>query len=80
MDSIFVNVLYLDMNSYFASVEQQEEPALRGRPVGIVTANRRGACCIAASYEAKRYGVGVGTRMNEARENLPGYYLSPCPT
>ncbi|MEM9279578.1 MAG: type VI secretion protein ImpB [Pseudomonadota bacterium] len=68
---IFVNYLFLDMNSYFASVAQQEEPYLQGRPVGIVTVDKPGACCIAASYEAKRLGIGVGTRKAEARELCP---------
>ena len=71
MQNIKVNFLFLDMNSYFASVAQQEEAYLRGRPVGIVTVNKRGACCIAASYEAKRFGIGVGTRREEAKELCP---------
>ena len=69
---IFVNYLFLDMNSYFASVAQQEEPHLRGKPVGIVTVDKPGACCIAASYEAKHLGIGVGTRKMEAKELCPG--------
>ena len=72
MRTINVNYLFLDMNSYFASVAQQEEPHLRGRPVGIVTTDKRGACCIAASYEAKAFGIGVGTRREEAKELCPG--------
>ena len=71
MQNIKVNFLFLDMNSYFASVAQQEEAYLRGRPVGIVTVNKRGACCIAASYEAKRFSIGVGTRREEAKELCP---------
>jgi DNA polymerase-4 len=45
--------LFLDMNSYFAGVEQQERPELRGRPVGVVPMLADSTCCIAASYEAK---------------------------
>jgi len=71
MQNINVNYIFLDMNSYFASVVQQEEAALRGRPVGIVTVDKRGACCIAASYEAKAFGIGVGTRREEAKELCP---------
>ena len=67
-----VRYIYVDMNSYFASVAQQLEPELRGRPVGIVTIERPGAACIAASYEAKRCGIGVGTREKEARALCPG--------
>ncbi len=69
---ITVQVLYLDMNSYFASVAQQMEPELRGRPVGIVTSLHKNAACIAASYDAKRTGIRVGTRMEEARALCPG--------
>ncbi len=71
MQPIFVNYIFLDMNSYFASVAQQEEPLLRGKSVGIVTVDKRGACCIAASYEAKAFGIGVGTRREEAKELCP---------
>ena len=49
--------LFFDLNSYFASVEQQENPALRGRPVAVVPARTDSTCAIAASYEAKLYGV-----------------------
>jgi len=66
-----INWLFLDMNSYFASVAQNEEACLRGQPVGIVTVDKPGAACIAASYEAKRFGIGVGTRKQEARELCP---------
>lgn len=63
--------LYLDFNSYFASVEQQEYPELRGRPVGIVAAEGENTCTIAASIEAKRHGVKTGTRLRDARLLCP---------
>lgn len=66
-----VNFIYVDMNSYFASVEQQEDPSIRGKPVGIVTIAKGNAACIAASYEAKKYFVGVGTRMRDAKKACP---------
>lgn len=59
--------LFVDMNSYFASVEQQERPELRGRPVGIVAVETDSTCCIAASYEAKHRGVRTGAGVREAR-------------
>ncbi len=64
--------LLVDFNSYFASVEQQVQPALRGRPVGIVPMMAETTCCIAASYEAKAFGVRTGTQVAEARKLCPG--------
>ncbi len=64
--------LFLDLNSYFASVEQQENPALRGRPVAVVPMDTDGTCAIAASYEAKAYGIKTGTRIYDARKMCPG--------
>ncbi|MGC4003031.1 MAG: hypothetical protein QM811_07815 [Pirellulales bacterium] len=64
--------LFLDMNSFFASCEQQTNPAPRGKPVGVVPMkNVDTTCCIAASYEAKRYGVKTGTGVAEARRLCP---------
>jgi DNA polymerase-4 len=63
--------LFVDFNSYFASVEQQLNPALRGRPVGVVPVLADTSCCIAASYEAKALGIGTGTGVAEARRLCP---------
>jgi DNA polymerase IV len=63
--------LFVDMNAYFASVEQNDRPELRGKPIGVVPVMARGSCCIAASYEAKRHGVRTGTPVWEARELCP---------
>jgi DNA polymerase-4 len=59
--------LYLDLNSYFASVEQQLDPALRGRPVVVAPVATDATCAIAASYEAKAFGIRTGTKIHEAR-------------
>jgi DNA polymerase-4 len=67
--------LFLDMNSFFASVEQQLRPELRGCPVGVVPVLADSSCCIAASYEAKSRGIRTGTRISEARERCPGIRL-----
>lgn len=64
--------LFLDLNSYFASVEQQENPALRGKPVAVTPMTTDSTCAIAASYEAKAYGVKTGTKIYEARKMCPG--------
>ena len=59
--------LYLDLNSYFASVEQQLNPALRGRPVVVAPVDTDATSAIAASYEAKAFGIRTGTKIYEAR-------------
>ncbi len=63
--------LLVDFNSYFASVEQQAEPRLRGRPLGVVPMLADTTVCIAASVEAKQYGVKTGTKVAEARRLCP---------
>src|SRR4029077_7509796 len=67
-----VNWLFLDLNSYFASVEQELRPELRGKPVAVVPVMADTTCCIAASYEAKAFGVRTGTGVKEARLLCPG--------
>ena len=67
--------LFVDMNAYFASVEQQYRPELRGRPVGVVPVRAETTCCIAASYEARRFGVKTGTIVADARRLCPGIAL-----
>jgi DNA polymerase-4 len=64
--------LLVDFNSYFASVEQQVEPRLRGKPLGVVPMLADTTVCIAASVEAKRFGVKTGTKVAEARRLCPG--------
>lgn len=63
--------LFLDLNSYFASVEQQETPALRGKPIAVVPMMTDGTCAIAASGEAKQYGIKTGTKIYDARKMCP---------
>ena len=52
--------LVADLNSYFASCEQQENPDLRGKPIAVAPLLSNTTCAIAASYEAKAYGVKTG--------------------
>ena len=63
------------MDSFFASVEQQLCPSLKGKAVGVVPVMADSSCCIAASYEAKAFGVKTGTGVREAREMCPEIVL-----
>ncbi len=74
-DSPSLRWLFLDLNSYFASVEQQERPELRGKPVAVVPVMADTTCCIAASYEAKAFGVKTGVKVGDAKQMCPGLVL-----
>lgn len=63
--------LYIDFNSYFASVEQQLNPGLRNKPIAVVPVQTEATCAIAASYEAKAFGVKTGTPIWEAKKMCP---------
>ena len=65
-----VQWLFLDLNAFFASCEQQENPALRGQPIIVVQTLTESAVAIAASY-AKAFGIKTGTLMREARQLCP---------
>jgi DNA polymerase-4 len=67
-----LSTLFLDLNAYFASVEQQERPELRGEPVAVVPVDADTSFVIAASYEAKRFGVKCGTMIRDAKRMCPG--------
>jgi len=63
--------LVLDLNSFFASCEQQEHPELRDRPLIVVQTMAETTCAIAASYPAKALGIKTGTLVHEARQLCP---------
>ena len=69
---------HVDINSYFATLLQQENPYLRNKPVGVLKAAGR-TCIIAASKEAKTYGVITGCRLAEARALCPKLITVPAP-
>lgn len=64
-------VMFVDMNSFFASCEQQDNFYLRGRPVAVCVYTGPYGCVIAPSVEAKKRGVKTGMRLNEAMQNCP---------
>jgi len=70
-------ILHLDMNAFFASVEQRDFPELRGHPVGV-TNGEVGTTLITCSYEARAFGVRTGMRIHEARRLCPGLIQRPA--
>lgn len=66
-----LRTMYVDMNAYFASVEQQLQPNLRNQPVAVVPVMCDSTCCIAASSEAKHHGIKTGTQVAAARALCP---------
>lgn len=70
-------ILHIDFDSFFASVEQEDHPELRGKPIGVTAAHSRSAI-IAASKEAKRMGVKGGSSYYEARKVCPHITTTPA--
>ena len=64
-------ILHIDLNSCFATVEQQARPLLRGRPLAVTNRLTKNACVVAASYEAKARGVKVGMTFSQAKLLAP---------
>lgn len=64
-------ILHLDMNAFFASVEQRENPALRGKPVVVVGGLGRRGIILTASYEARPYGIKTGMLLHQAQALCP---------
>jgi DNA polymerase-4 len=70
-------IIHLDMDSYFASVEQQANPRLRGRPIGVSGKPHNRSIMVAASREAKQAGVASGMPIWEARRLCPEIEIVP---
>lgn len=65
-------IALVDMNAFFASIEQRDLPELQGRPIGI-TNGAQGTCIITCSYEARAFGIRTGMRVKEARRLCPHF-------
>ena len=71
----FYRRLFIDFDSFYASVEQQDNEEYRGKPLIVVPVVSDYTCAIAASYQAKRLGVKTGTRVKTAKEKIPGLFV-----
>lgn len=70
-------IMHLDMNSFFASVEQSYNPELKGKPV-VVTGSQQRTVILTASYEARKFGVKTGMMLYEARRLCPEIIMVPA--
>lgn len=70
-------ILHIDMNAFFASVEQRADPFLQSRPIAVVGSKRRGVV-LSPSYEARAFGVRTGMQYHEARALCPAITLVPA--
>lgn len=68
-------IMHIDLNSAFATAEQQAHPSLRGRPIGVTNRLSPFCCIIACSYEAKALGIKVGMRYDEAKAICPDFIM-----
>jgi DNA polymerase-4 len=71
-----LRVLFVDFNAFFASCEQAERPELRGKPVVVAAVDTDTTMAIAASYEAKAFGIKTGTAIWEAKQKCPGLIVA----
>lgn len=70
-------IMHIDMNSFFASVEQAANPHLRGKPV-VVTGSQQRTVILTASYEARAFGIKTGMMLHEARRLCPTVIMVPA--
>ncbi len=70
-------IIHMDMNAFFAAVEQRDFPELRGKPIAV-TNGEVGSCIITSSYEARAHGIRTGMRLKEGRRRCPGLIQRPA--
>lgn len=70
-------IVFVDMDAFFASIEQHDNPELRGKPIGI-TNGEIGTCFITCSYEARKYGIKTGMRVKQAKQLCPDVIQVPA--
>src|SRR3989338_166345 len=70
-------IMHVDLNSCFATVEQQANPLLRGKPVVVGAYTTPGGCVLAASREAKIFGIKTGMRVGEAKSICKNVIVLP---
>ena len=70
-------IMHIDLNSCFATIEQQANPFLRGKPVAVAAFTSPGGCILAASVEAKRLGIKTGMRVRDGRAIYPKLVVLP---
>jgi DNA polymerase-4 len=64
-------IMHIDLNSCFATVEQQTHPHLRGKPIAIAAYPTDGGCILAPSIEAKKFGIKTGMRVKDGKKLYP---------
>jgi DNA polymerase-4 len=73
-------VMHIDINSCFATIEQQANPNLRGKPIVVAAFTTNKGCILASSIEAKRFGIKTGMRVMDGKKIYPDLVvLSPDP-
>src|SRR5438034_2163497 len=70
-------VMHIDLNSCFATVEQQANPLLRGKPLVVAAYATDRGCILAASVEAKRFGIKTGMHVYAAKQLFPKLIVLP---
>lgn len=68
------SIMHVDMNAFFASVEQQCNPALRNKPIAVIGTNQR-TVVTTSSYQARAFGVKTGMTLREAKKHCPHLIL-----